>query len=365
MQTAEKICFFNSCKAWGGGEKWHLEMAGEMKQQQTGVILFAHPGSELYLKAKSAGIPVYGIKVSNFTFLNIFKQKKLAAFLKKEKVTIIILNLPSDLKFAGWAAKKAGINKIIYRRGSAIPVKNSFLNRRLFRKIVTGIIANSHETKNTITRNNARIIDPAKISVIYNGIDLKTFDSQPVEKIYQRSKNEIILGNAGRLNKQKNQKFLIDIASSLKEKDYHFRLLIAGKGELLDELKAYSKTKNVEEHIVFMGFLENIRSFMKNIDIFLFPSFWEGFGYSLVEAMLCEKPVIAFNTSSNPEIVSDKETGFLTACNNQKEFTERTVQLIENAELRHSLGKKGRQKAEELFTLQRSRKEFMDFLKLR
>lgn len=57
------------------------------------------------------------------------------------------MNFSADIKTAGPAAKLAGVARIIYRRGSAIPIKNSLLNRFLFKRVLTDIIANSEATK--------------------------------------------------------------------------------------------------------------------------------------------------------------------------------------------------------------------------
>ena len=70
---------------------------------------------------------------------------KIYTLLKKYAIHSIILNLPSDLKVGGIAAKLAGVKQIIYRRGTALAVRNTFLNRFLFRYIISRIIANSVE----------------------------------------------------------------------------------------------------------------------------------------------------------------------------------------------------------------------------
>ena len=67
---------------------------------------------------------------------------------------------------------------------------------------------------------------PEKIKVIYNGIDVSNYDLSTEKKLYRKHDNEIILGNMGRLVRQKGQKYLIDIASDLKMHNLQFRILI-------------------------------------------------------------------------------------------------------------------------------------------
>jgi len=349
MSTQKKICFFNSCKSWGGGEKWHYEKAIRLSHKGYKTLIITNKKSELYKRLLSKNQNVKKIFISNFSFLNIFKLIYLVIFFKKQNVNVLIINLPSDLKIAGIAAKIAKVDKIIYRRGSAIPIKNTFLNRFIFKNIVDEIIANSNKTKETILQNNADFINDGKIKVLYNGFDIKEYDNKDYKILYKKKHNEIILGNAGRLNKQKGQKFLIEIAEELKKRNLEFKILIAGTGNIKDDLIRYAEKHQVKEKIIFLDFVNNIKDFMQSIDIFLLPSLWEGFGYVNVEAMASHKPVVAFNLSSNPEIIIDKKTGFLIEPYDIIDFAGKVENLCKNKILRESLGDAGRNRVEQVF----------------
>lgn len=350
--TDKAICFFNSTKEWGGGEKWHFDMGKIMHENGENVIFFTNENSELYKKIKAeTQIKAIPVKVNNFSFLNPLKINKLKSLFQQNNINTIIMNLSSDVKFAGFAAKKAGIKNIIYRRGSAIPIKNSFLNRYIFKNILTEIIANTEATKSTVLQNNKNLFPKEKIHVIYNGIDLKVFDD---EKIKTQTTNEdcVVLGNIGRLVKQKAQYLLLELAEKLKNENVNFKIIIGGKGKLEEELKQKVKEKNLEKRIEFTGFVKSPKEFISGIDIFVLPSLWEGFGYVLVEAMACEKPVVAFKISSNPEIIADNETGFLSEFMNIEDFKIKTLNLINDKNLRQKFGEKGRKRVEQIFTLE-------------
>jgi len=353
----KKICFFNSSKTWGGGEKWHLDIAVRLKAKGYKVTAFAYGEGELAKRLIDRGIKVHKIKISNLTFLNIFKVSRISRILKNENINTIILNLSSDMKAGGIAARKAKVEKIIYRRGSAIPVRNTTLNRHLFRNVITHIIANSGETKNTILQNNPGLFPEEKIKVIYNGIDIEKFDSQKSTAFDIPDRKGIILGNAGRMVEQKAQKYLIEIARELKNRKIPFKLLIAGQGRLFNELKDHTKNHGVEQDVVFSGFVEDIKGFMSSIDIFLLTSLWEGFGYAIVEAMAMRKPVIAFNVSSNPEIITDGETGFLVNDLDIRKFAEKIEILYKNKDQRTVMGEKGRKKVEDMFSITKTIEE--------
>ncbi|OQY00134.1 MAG: hypothetical protein B6I24_00590 [Bacteroidetes bacterium 4572_128] len=355
------ICLFNSNKDWGGGEKWHYETAINLQKKKIETIVATNENSELFLKLKSVNIKVFTFKISNLSFLNIIKIIKIKNFLKKNNVKKIILNLPADVKVVGIAAKLAKVKSIIYRRGTALPVKNSFLNRFLFRKIVDKILVNSHETKNKFLEKNHNLTDKNKFTVIYNGLNLENYEKSNFKIFYKKKDDEIILGNIGRLTKQKGQKYLIEIAKKLKSKNIKFKILIAGSGELEKKLKNYSKENDLEKEIIFLGFVEDVKSFIQNIDIFLLTSLWEGFGYVLAESMILEKPVIAFDISSNPEVVKNNVTGFLVKPFDIDIFTEKIEILISNKKLLRDFGKNGKNRVISKFD---AKKNFKEFIKL-
>jgi glycosyltransferase involved in cell wall biosynthesis len=356
------ICFFNSAKVWGGGEKWHHEISTGLYVKGYSTVVITNKKSELFNSINLTGQKVYAVKISNLSFLNPFKVFSLKKLFLKEKIDIIIINLSADLKVAGIAAKLAGIKKIIYRRGSAIPVRNRWLNRFIFKNIVTGIISNSEDTKRTILQNNARLFAHDKIKVIYNGIDIKKYDLDTKRKLFVGSNDEIILGNVGRLVHQKGQRYLIDIASELHKKSQKFKILIGGEGPLKKELVLYAQRLNVAGHIVFLGFINDIVAFMNSIDIFILTSLWEGFGYVITEAMLCHKPVVAFNVSSNPELIEDSKTGFLAEFNNIPDFTRKLTLLINDNDLRVKQGKQGHIRVKSHFTIDKAVKEVENYL---
>lgn len=362
MSQGHRICFFNSNRKWGGGEKWHLEMASALGAKGFDVMLACSPFGELSTRAKKAAIPTVRACVSNLSFLNPLKLLYFTLMLKKRKIDTLIINLPSDLKVAGLAARLAGKIRVIYRRGSAIPVKSSTLNKLIFRYFINDILVNSEETGRTILANNPRLFSQENIQVIYNGIDLDEFDKQTGNPPYERKENEVILATAGRLSKQKGHDLLFDSIQKLKQTGISFKLLIAGDGELRDELVHKASEMGLSGHIIFLGFLDNIKPLLDSSDIFLFPSRWEGFGYALVEAMACRKPVVAFHTSSNPEIVADGKTGFLVKDFDTGEFAEMIFQLINNPHLRTQMGENGRNRVEEKFTLERAVQELLELV---
>ncbi|MDZ7776495.1 MAG: glycosyltransferase [Bacteroidales bacterium] len=102
-----------------------------------------------------------------------------------------------------------------------MPVKDTALNRYLYRKVADLVLVNSEATKNTILGNNTHLIPAEKIKVIYNGIDLREFDKRPVDREKYPRKAPFVIGNIGRLVPQKGQHVLVEAAAILKEEISH------------------------------------------------------------------------------------------------------------------------------------------------
>jgi glycosyltransferase involved in cell wall biosynthesis len=365
--TKPMICFFNTTKAWGGGEKWHFDMAARLHADGIAVIAVTHTRSELRKKFEQQGINTFSFDISNLSFLNPVKILRLKNFFVQKQIKTLLLNLPADLKVAGMAAKLAGVERIIYRRGSAIPIRNSPLNRLLFGKIITHVLVNSNETKRTILANNPNLIHPSKITVIYNGLKLAEFPpSSTLPHASRRQKqphdHPVILGNLGRLEAQKAQHLLIELGIKLKKAGFDFKIKIGGEGRLKTLLGQKIKDAGLEDLIRLTGFVNDPAAFMQEIDIFVLTSHWEGFGFVIAEAMACEKPVVAFHHSSNPELVEQNITGFLVEPANMDDLFNKTAMLIKDEKLRRKMGKAGRKKVEKAFDFEKNYRKVKRFL---
>ncbi len=355
----KNVCFFNSIKFWGGGEKLQFENALIFHKKGYNVTIACAANSLLMEKAKQANITTFAIQFSSLSFLNPLKRKKLQYFYKKNKIDTVVFTTSQDAKAGGIAAKRAHVKRIVYLRGLAAPIKGSAINRYLFGKVLTHIVANSEATKSKILKNLLDTISEESIKVIYHGIE----QNQALNPVsIQNNTGKIILGNAGRLTKQKGQQHLIPLAKILKERGLDFELLIAGSGELEAELKTSIQENGVENEVKLLGFVEDVPAFMQRLDIFVLSSLWEGFGFVIVEAMEMAKPVVAFNLSSNPEIITQNKTGFLIEFPNLEAFADKIQQLTEDKNLRNKMGIDAKKSALERFEINERVTEFENYI---
>ena len=153
----------------------------------------------------------------------------------------------------------------------------------------------------------------------------------------------------GVLSESKGVLILLSAAVLLKNKKYNFKLMMVGRFESPEfelKVRAFISMNNLTEYIQFTGVLtgNNKINAFANADIFCFPSFFEAetFGLVALEAMQFGLPVVATSWRGIPSIVRNNINGFTVPPHNAEAFSERLELLLDDAEMRRCMGKKGR-----------------------
>lgn len=299
-----------------------------------------------------------GIAITNRSGLNPLIFARLKRLFRSKRIDTVVFNGPNDLKAGGLSARSAGVQQRVYQRGLALPVRSHFVNRFLFSQVLTHIIANSEATRSALLSDFQSVVPQPDVRVIFLGIDLEGFDYREPTEDVRPDGGPVVLGTVGRLAAEKDQSLLIEVAARLKSAGVRFKLRIAGEGGLEEALRAQSRSLDVGNEVQLLGFVDDIPAFLETIDIFVLSSRWEGFGLAVVEAGAAGKPVVAFNTTSTPEVIADGETGFLVEPGDLDAFTDCVRKLVEDRALRHRMSKAARQFVEERFLVERSIDEF-------
>jgi len=146
-----------------------------------------------------------------------------------------------------------------------------------------------------------------------------------------------------RLSKQKGLEYLIAACAVLREKNVSFELKILGEGEEHENLKRQVETLNLQAQIRFGGAVahDRIYSHLAAADIFILPSLDEGLGLAIIEAMACNKPVIATNSGGIPDIVRDGDTGLLIPPRDAGALAQAIERLLNDQQLAVRLAQQG------------------------
>lgn len=152
---------------------------------------------------------------------------------------------------------------------------------------------------------------------------------------------------------RKNHHFIISALPRIAEKIPHVKVLFAGTGALLEEVKNYAREQKVDHCVEFLGFRDDAHHLAAIADVGISSSRQEGLGLGLAEEMLCAVPVVATIDRGHRELVTHGESGYLFEQGNQEEFISYITKLHDDPLLRKKLGEVSLKKAAK-FTLERS-----------
>lgn len=223
----------------------------------------------------------------------------------------------------------------------------------------TRTIANSKEVARAL--NKIERWDN-KITVIYNGIDLRKFNPDTpngasIRKEFHLKENEQIVGIVGRIAPEKDQKTFVETAARISRILADTKFLIVGDA-LIDKEMNYKnriirlvKNTGLKEHIIFTGFRDDIPQIMSSLDLLVVPSLHEPFGRVAIEAMAMEKPIIGTSVGGLLEIIDDGNTGLLIPLKCPNLLAEAIIALLKDEKRRKCMGEKGRQRVEQYFDI--------------
>lgn len=135
------------------------------------------------------------------------------------------------------------------------------------------------------------IVQSPKFGIWYNAIDLSVYKFSDVQREQIRAKlkvknNELLIGNVGRLSYPKNQFFLIQVFNTFLKINPNTKLLLVGNGEMEVKIKTVVEKLGLEKKVIFTGSVNNVQDYLSAMDLFVFPSYWEGLPVSVIEAQM-------------------------------------------------------------------------------
>ena len=271
----------------------------------------------------------------------------------KIKPTIIHGNTPkaSFLSiFVGWLCKVP--IKIYYVHGlryqGTTGVKRHFLMlmERLTCIFASHIYAVSFGVKSTIAKDG---ITKKKVVVIgngsVNGIDMGYFSQHNLsipnlKKIYKLSSENFVFGFVGRIVKDKGINELVKAFLKINKLHPKTRLLLVGRFETQDPIdnNIIDEIKN-NKNILNVGFQKDVRPFLKMMNVFVFPSYREGFGVSLMEAAAMNVPAITSNIIGCNEIIEDGFNGVLIPPKSVNDLFKAMENIFSNVKITNDMSK--------------------------
>lgn len=322
-----------------GAETFACQLANHQKANghEVRVIAIYHGEAKLPWQDK-----IISLDASNSRKLFDFPAwKKLATIINSFRPHIIQANSGDTLKYAV-------LSKLIFRWKGLLVFRNASevgrylktshqrqLNKFLYKQ-VDFVISVSRVSEKDIIKNFPFLNGKTKVLPV----GLEGACRFPKRTLLPLNRKHIL--HVGGFTFEKNHYTLLKIFQSIRYKSPDVHLHLVGDGPLKMEIQEKIHQLNLESDITLYGFVNDPLSFIEAADILVLPSLIEGLPGVLLEAMFCNTPVVAFNVGGISEIVTDT-TGSLIEKNNETDFVEAVLEILEQEKSKNIKVKKARE----------------------
>lgn len=324
---------------------------------------------ETYMKALPDYVKKYPIHMLRGVdikgLLNGIKQMR--KIFEREKFDIVQYSTPNASLYASIAAKKAKIPVRLYCQWGMVYLGFDGVKRTIFKliekftcKCSTDVQPDSQGNLDFCRKNGFYSEEKSRIvwNGCANGLNTEKFDCSKKEeyrsqirKKYNINDDAVVLGFLGRVMRDKGFNELITAFQQLKAKYNNIKLLYVGYNEKPDTvdqnlLKYFEECDDI---ISTDGWVDDPQKYLAAMDIFMFPSYREGFGNVVIEAEAMKVPVVVSDIPGPQNGIIDGVTGYLVPPRTVKGLVEKTSFLIENKDLRKQFGEAGSKFVKESF----------------
>ncbi|MGB3204781.1 MAG: glycosyltransferase [Crinalium sp.] len=200
--------------------------------------------------------------------------------------------------------------------------------------------------------------------VLYYGVNIPTLSTSEERASFRKSfgwsADTPLVLHVGRLIEQKNHLGLLSIFQMVLEHIPTARLLLVGEGPLRPLIEDKIAKAGLSHAVCLLGIRDDVPELMSKCNVFLFPSFYEGFGIVILEASAADLPIVASNIPGLNETVKDGQTGIMHDVNNIGGMAASVVKFIKDRQDARQVGNAGRLWIQKDFSLQASSKQLLD-----
>ncbi len=332
LQVIPYFCF-------GGAETMceNLTYALSAMGHEVTVVSLYQERTPISVRMEEAGVRI--LSLDKKLGLDVSMIPKLMKIMKQIKPDVVHTHL-DVIKYAVAAARLSGVKRCVH---TVHNVAHEEAEGRL-QKIVNTVyfklgwsvpVALSPEVRRTIVSFYG--LKEESVPMIYNGVDL----GKCIPKEDYSLSDPVCLLHIGRFNEQKNHTGLLEAFSVIVKRYPNCCLKLIGDGDLRDTVERYAENLGIRDKVLFLGSQSNVSPFLREADLFLLPSKFEGMPMTIIEAMGTGLPIVASAVGGVPDMLKNMESGLLVSCE-PAEIAEAVCRLLDSENLRITLGRKAR-----------------------
>ncbi|MCK9604467.1 MAG: glycosyltransferase family 4 protein [Candidatus Omnitrophica bacterium] len=359
----------------GGAQKQLLSLITHLDKDRYSLFLFT--ACDGFLADAFLSVPGLKIKRSRFLERPLNPCKDFLAFcqiynyIKRNKIDIVHTHSSKAGILGRWAARLAGVKVIVHTvHGWSFNDYQVFFYRALFlwlERLAAHfthklIVVSEHDKQKGLAN---RIGNEKKYAIINYGIDYEEFTTQGASIRSQLGINtgDLVVGMISCFKAQKAPQDFIKLASLIHKRLPQVKFLLVGDGILRQDLERSILELGLGSQVILTGWRKDIPRVLQAMDVFVLTSLWEGMPISVLEAMVSSCPVVATNTGSISEVISEGKTGFLVAPGDMLSMSEKAIILLNSRDLRKEIGRQAKDSLGLNFTLTRMIKDSQELYK--
>ncbi|MCX8082099.1 MAG: glycosyltransferase [bacterium] len=349
-----KICYVIGTLEIGGAEKQLLKLIQNMDKEKFSHVVIALRGGRLKEEfEKETNVIIAGKKWK----IDVFFLFRLISIIRKESPDILHTFMFTSNTW-GRISGIIGRVPVIISSERCVDIWKRWYHKwtdRILLKYTYKVVGNSNSVKKFYQKTEK--IPENKITVIYNGVDLKEFGN--INTRVEIKKEGFWVGAGGRFTEQKG---LINLLKAVPEVIKIFpktKFVLVGDGPLRNTFEKFVKDNGTSGNVMFTGYRKDILSIFSLCDVIVVPSLFEGMPNIVLEAMALKKPVIGTNIPEIAELIIDEKNGFLVPVkDNVKDIAEKILFLWKTPEVKEKMGEAGYNLIKERFSLERMVREY-------
>lgn len=353
----QNILFFTRTMKLGGTENVVLQLCESFHLIVNKIIVCSCGGVNEKILI-SLGIKHYKIPdIENKSPYTVIKTlKKISEIVKKENITLI----HTHHRMAAFYVSLLRLYKKCYFINTA---HNTFNNKKNFTRFAykhANLIACGEMVKQNLV--NKFNLPANQVTVIYNAV--KAFDGMIttdsfIENFHKQ--NCFIVGNIGRLSKQKGMDYFIQSIPEVLRKHPQTRFLIIGVGEDEQKLRRLVSENKIDDFVFFMGYRKDIQNLISQLDLVVLSSLWEGLPLTPIETFSVGKTIVATAVDGTKEIIEDNRNGLLIEPGNSGEIAEKVNWMIEHPSEKINMEKAALEKYYTQFSFDKFVQNYIDY----
>jgi glycosyltransferase involved in cell wall biosynthesis len=329
---------------WRGGEQQVVYLARFLHEHGYDNLVICPPHSALYQRAREAGVPTRALRLRHEA--DLVAAWQLGNYLRRQQVDILHMHTPHAHTIGVLACLLAPkVRKVVSRRVDFPPIRN-LLSRWKYLLPEVQYLAVSEAVRQVLIDSG---IPDHRVQTVHDGVDLRRFNDVPKAPALFPAGTRVV-GAVGHLAGHKGHRYLLEATRYLLQVEPYVGVVIAGDGALRTTLQAQAASLGITDRVCFTGFRHDILALMQRFEIFVFPSYLEGLGTAILDAMALRKPVVATRAGGIPEVVQDGITGFLVPSRDPEALAQAVLHLLHRPEQEKAFGEAGRKRVEQYFT---------------